>query len=215
MRLPELLLGRICGPHPRRLFASDTNWQLCGACAILTGCERRSVRCSDTSRDGEIGRRSGLKIRRGESSVGVRFPLPAPSSPLNTTSLDARREQRAVVPLHHLWCPLCPNSAQTRIFRQPPCLLSQLPHYRVAVLLLGCHRSADVSLRNDGVALEYTPRFPAADFHDDAFSDSGPSQVSRRRSSRQGRHGRGNPDEDRRDRRTVRSKGLTFSNKFP
>src|SRR5579862_2526962 len=30
------------------------------------------------SRDGEIGRRSGLKIRRGESSVGVRFPLPAP-----------------------------------------------------------------------------------------------------------------------------------------
>ena len=29
-------------------------------------------------RDGEIGRRSGLKIRRGESSVGVRFPLPAP-----------------------------------------------------------------------------------------------------------------------------------------
>ena len=30
-------------------------------------------------RDGEIGRRSGLKIRRGESSVGVRFPLPAPS----------------------------------------------------------------------------------------------------------------------------------------
>src|SRR6266849_1610551 len=31
-------------------------------------------------RDGEIGRRSGLKIRRGESSVGVRFPLPAPSA---------------------------------------------------------------------------------------------------------------------------------------
>ena len=31
------------------------------------------------SRDGEIGRRSGLKIRRGESSVGVRFPLPAPA----------------------------------------------------------------------------------------------------------------------------------------
>jgi hypothetical protein len=29
-------------------------------------------------RDGEIGRRSGLKIRRSERTVGVRFPLPAP-----------------------------------------------------------------------------------------------------------------------------------------
>src|ERR1700688_4769749 len=32
-------------------------------------------------RDGEIGRRSGLKIRRSERTVGVRFPLPAPSIP--------------------------------------------------------------------------------------------------------------------------------------
>ncbi len=31
-------------------------------------------------RDGEIGRRSGLKIRRSERTVGVRFPLPAPTS---------------------------------------------------------------------------------------------------------------------------------------
>ena len=31
------------------------------------------------SRDGEIGRRSGLKIRRSERTVGVRFPLPAPA----------------------------------------------------------------------------------------------------------------------------------------
>jgi hypothetical protein len=30
-------------------------------------------------RDGEIGRRSGLKIRRAERPVGVRFPLPAPT----------------------------------------------------------------------------------------------------------------------------------------
>ena len=31
-----------------------------------------------SGRDGEIGRRSGLKIRRSERTVGVRFPLPAP-----------------------------------------------------------------------------------------------------------------------------------------
>ncbi len=30
-------------------------------------------------RDGEIGRRSGLKIRRSERTVGVRFPFPAPT----------------------------------------------------------------------------------------------------------------------------------------
>ncbi len=57
---------------------THTNWQLCSACAILTECEPCSVWCGNTGRDGEIGRRSGLKIRRGESSVGVRFPLPAP-----------------------------------------------------------------------------------------------------------------------------------------
>jgi hypothetical protein len=33
----------------------------------------------NASRDGEIGRRSGLKIRRSERTVGVRFPLPAPA----------------------------------------------------------------------------------------------------------------------------------------
>jgi hypothetical protein len=40
--------------------------------AILAAIRKRS-------RDGEIGRRSGLKIRRSERTVGVRFPLPAPS----------------------------------------------------------------------------------------------------------------------------------------
>src|ERR1700691_485119 len=38
------------------------------------------------SRDGEIGRRSGLKIRRSEGTVGVRFPLPAPTNPLRILS---------------------------------------------------------------------------------------------------------------------------------
>ncbi len=39
------------------------------------------------SRDGEIGRRSGLKIRRSERTVGVRFPLPAPTNPLTERQL--------------------------------------------------------------------------------------------------------------------------------
>ncbi len=34
--------------------------------------------CSILGRDGETGRRSGLKIRRTERSVGVQVPLPAP-----------------------------------------------------------------------------------------------------------------------------------------
>src|ERR1019366_8216932 len=51
------------------------------------------------SRDGEIGRRSGLKIRRGESSVGVRFPLPAPSQPQPFHLLhDGFRSSAGVLP---------------------------------------------------------------------------------------------------------------------
>ncbi len=40
-------------------------------------------------RDGETGRRSGLKIRRPERVVGVRVPLPAPSKPGNAALADA------------------------------------------------------------------------------------------------------------------------------
>ena len=37
-------------------------------------------------RDGEIGRRSGLKIRRPERVVGVQVPLPAPSNRIRARS---------------------------------------------------------------------------------------------------------------------------------
>src|SRR6516165_6615265 len=46
-------------------------------------------------RDGETGRRSGLKIRRPERVVGVRFPLPAPSNTLPEAGLS--------ISLNFLW----------------------------------------------------------------------------------------------------------------
>src|SRR5258708_29702556 len=51
---------------------------------------------SKHGRDGEIGRRSGLKIRRSERTVGVRFPLPAPDSggEAERVPLDAPRAGR-------------------------------------------------------------------------------------------------------------------------
>ena len=81
------------------------------------------------SRDGEIGRRSGLKIRRSERTVGVRFPLPAPTNPL--TERSVRKNSSSGIT--RLWCTMFGQFYRNRARIVPELLLRGR-----SGLLLGC-----------------------------------------------------------------------------
>lgn len=51
------------------------------------------------------------------------------------------------------------------------CIVALLPSFQF------CHRIPNIGLRNDCVALEHAPRFPAADLHNHAFGDSGSAKI--------------------------------------
>ena len=78
-------------------FINAANWSL----GLVQGSQHmaallRELRLNYLSdppgRDGETGRRSGLKIRRPERVVGVQVPLPAP--PLKTITVNVLGNQQ-------------------------------------------------------------------------------------------------------------------------
>ena len=92
------------------------DWQCFVRYAILkSAVGTQFLRSSSQGRDGGTGRRSGLKIRRGSPLVGVRPPLPAPSSNLIDQNLPPYRRDRDNYGLLNIHIPPQPHLLPGRV----------------------------------------------------------------------------------------------------
>jgi hypothetical protein len=100
----QRLAGKSAAPHDQEQIKIKSDGQECPSHTVRTASVKYDQDIllfaarvdAPPGRDGEIGRRSGLKIRRSERTVGVRFPLPAPLNPARR--LGAPPQLRAINP---------------------------------------------------------------------------------------------------------------------